>query len=123
MRHLDQSRIYHPLLKVGGGQAFDTVAQAVVSDVRGDSGVEVIPGWSLHLIQDQGLAALSPTAQMRYWLIILVIGTALCLIWLYQSISRRLNHQVSGLIDSVERIAQGIWIVRLNPPVAWRSSA
>jgi signal transduction histidine kinase len=98
--------IYTPLLDVPGDRLFDIVGQPVDKDTSINTSYDLLPNWSLKLRQNKDLSS-PPSAEMRYWLILLVLFTAAGLLLLHWYISKRLNRQLDKLIDRVESIAAG----------------
>jgi two-component system sensor histidine kinase AtoS len=113
LRGLDQGAAFRVFLQAGDGNAYDVVGQPANILNASTQQLTLLPGWSLHVIQDRELVML-PVEKMRYWLIILMVCTVVGLLWLHMSISRRLNRQVECLIDSVEKVALG----NLETPVS-----
>jgi two-component system sensor histidine kinase AtoS len=97
---------YTPLLNVPGNRLFDIVGQPVDKATNIDTSYDLLPNWSLKLRQNKDLSS-PPSAEMRYWLILLVLLTAAGLLLLHWYISKRLNRQLDTLIDRVERVAAG----------------
>ncbi|MEH6627806.1 MAG: HAMP domain-containing sensor histidine kinase [Motiliproteus sp.] len=106
LRDLDRGSTFRVFLQAGDNYSYDVVGQPVNIADSPTQQLALIPGWSLHVIQDAGLV-MSSVERMRYWLIFLMACTVAGLLWLHMSISRRLNRQVECLIDSVEKVAQG----------------
>ncbi|MEH6823774.1 MAG: ATP-binding protein [Motiliproteus sp.] len=106
LRGLDQSSTFRVFLQAGDGNTYDVLGQPVnISDAPTQQ-LDLLPGWSLHVIQNPNLV-MSSVERMRYWLILLMACTVAGLLWLHMSVSRRLNRQVESLIHSVEKVAQG----------------
>jgi len=97
---------YTPFLDVPGDRLFDIVGQPVDKNASINTRYELLPNWSLKLRQNKDLSS-PPSAEMRYWLILLVLFTAAGLLLLHWYISKRLNRQLDKLIDRVESIAAG----------------
>lgn len=98
--------IYTPLLSVPGERLFDLVGQPVDKETVSHADYDLLPNWSLKLRQNKDLSS-TPSAEMRYWLILLVLLTAAGLLALHWYISKRLNRQLDTLIERVERVAAG----------------
>ncbi|MFT6916315.1 MAG: two-component system sensor histidine kinase HydH [Motiliproteus sp.] len=105
-RGLDQSSTFRVFLQAGDGNTYDILGQPVTITGAPTQQVALLPGWSLHVIQNPSLV-MSSVERMRYWLILLMACTVAGLLWLHMSISRRLNRQVESLIHSVEKVALG----------------
>ena len=116
-RSLQVGGVFKPLIQVPDGRTYDVVGQPVEPPRNGLNQYPMIPGWNLQLIQNRDLVE-PPSAQMRYWLIILVSGTAAALLIIHLGISRRLKHQVDTLVQSVEQVAAG----DLESPIRQSSS-
>ncbi len=105
MKGLDQPHTYRSVLRVSSGQTYDVVGQPIEAKVSSFQR-EILPGWSLHLLQNHGLVS-TPIEQMRIWLIVLVVCTVVGLLLLHFNISRKLNQQVDSIVKSVEQVAAG----------------
>lgn len=116
-RTLQVGGVFKPLISVPDGRTYDIVGQPVDSAQKIISRYQMAPGWTLQLVQNRELVE-PPSAQMRYWLILLVIGTAAALLIIHLAISRRLKRQVDTLVHSVEQVAAG----DLESPIAQVSS-
>ncbi|SEG18394.1 sensor histidine kinase [Marinobacterium lutimaris] len=116
-RTLQVGGVFKPLISVPDGRTYDIVGQPVDSTQKIITRYQMAPGWTLQLVQNQELVE-PPSAQMRYWLILLVIGTAAALLIIHLAISRRLKRQVDTLVHSVEQVAAG----DLESPIAQVSS-
>tara|TARA_R110001583_G_scaffold195486_1_gene374125 strand:- start:13182 stop:14930 length:1749 start_codon:yes stop_codon:yes gene_type:complete len=106
LRGLDQSSTFRVFLQAGDGNTYDVLGQPVNIADAPTQQLALLPGWSLHVIQNPNLV-MSSVERMRYWLILLMACTVAGLLWLHMSISRRLNRQVESLILSVEKVALG----------------
>ncbi len=113
---VQQGGIYKPLLQVPDGRRFDMVGQPV-NQPNAQFHQSLIDDWSLHLVQNHELVT-SPSESMRYWLILLVLGTAAGLLLLHLYLSNRLSQQVDTLVTRVEQVAAG----DLDTPVLPSSS-
>lgn len=109
--------VFKPLISVPDGRTYDIVGQPVESSQRIINQSTLAPGWKLQLVQNRELVE-PPSAQMRYWLIVLVFGTAAALLIIHLAISRRLKRQVDALVQSVEQVASG----DLESPIAQSTS-
>jgi len=67
---------------------------------------DFIPGWHIRL-QWLGDPLLSPLESARYWLIFLAIAVALGVIFLSRHLSKRIERQVTPLIEGASRVASG----------------
>lgn len=105
-RSLQVGGIFKPLISLADGRTYDVVGQPVQPPQEILSTHSVLPGWQLQLIQNRELVQ-PPSAQLRYWLIVLVLGTAAALLVIHLGISRRLKHQVDSLVQGVEQLAAG----------------
>lgn len=110
--------VYTPFLDVPGDRLFDIVGQPVDRETSINTSYNLLANWSLKLRQNKDLSS-PPSAEMRYWLILLVLLTAAGLLLLHWYISKRLNRQLDKLIDRVESIAAG----DLDSPVPLQSGA
>jgi two-component system sensor histidine kinase HydH len=106
LRGLDQSSTFRVFLQAGDNHTYDVLGQPVNITDAPTKRLALLPGWSLHVIQNPNLV-MSSVERMRYWLILLMACTVVGLLWLHMSISRRLNRQVESLIHSVEKVALG----------------
>jgi len=106
LRNLDNVSAYRVLLRVSDGRVYDVVGQLIEENIIANHRLTLLPGWWLYLMQDRELV-MSPAERMRYWLILLMGCAVAGLLWLYMSISQRLNRQTGSLIESVEKVAQG----------------
>lgn len=104
-RSLQLGGVYKTLLSTPDGRYYDTVGQPA-SPSGNFSQHELVPGWTLQLIQNSELVE-PPSAQMRYWLIGLLASTMISLMLLHWYLSRRLKRQVDVLVRSVEQVANG----------------
>ncbi|WP_055462160.1 two-component system sensor histidine kinase NtrB [Marinomonas fungiae] len=105
LKSLSTDGIFTPYLSTPGDRYFDIVGQP--AELLGISqSFDLISNWSISLNQN-GVLAEPPSAALRYWLIVLVLFTAACLLIVHWYISRRLNTQVSSLIEGIERVASG----------------
>lgn len=116
-RKLQIGGVFKPLIRVPDGRLYDVVGQPVAASHNPLEQYPIAPGWHLQLVQNQKLVE-PPSAQMRYWLIILVVGTAAALLVIHLAISRRLKQQVDALVQSVEQVAAG----DLESPIRQSSS-
>lgn len=106
MRDLVLPGIQRPLLEVPDGRLYDPVGQLSTFAGKAAFETEILPGWRLHLRRER-LAVTAPSMSMRYWLVLLVAGIIVAIVWIYSRVSARLNRQIDGLVERVEKVARG----------------
>lgn len=105
LKSLNADGIFAPYSSTPGNRLFDIEGQPAKHQDNSQT-FQLISNWHISLNQNGGLAE-PLSATLGYRLIALVLLTAACLLVVHWYISRRLNTQVSNLIEGIERVASG----------------
>lgn len=123
MHNLTMSGLRKPTLETPDGIFYDAVGLVQKDQKKYDLQLlsEMIPGWKLFLSKT-AIRAASPTTQVRYFLLLTALLTALVILYLHYDISYRLNHQIDRLVKRVERVARGDIETPLKVAGSWEVS-
>ncbi|MDV7341223.1 ATP-binding protein [Terasakiella sp. A23] len=95
-------------LKTPDGKFYDAAgrAQDLPNRAKLRNVIEILPGWQVYLDHDTSVT-IPQSKQVRYFLILTAIITALVILYLNYSVSNRINKQIGHLLRRVEKVAQG----------------
>ncbi|MGB0683193.1 MAG: sensor histidine kinase [Magnetovibrionaceae bacterium] len=112
--------LLEPALKVQDGTFYDPVGLVIPSERRTEfhSALDILPGWQLR-VRNEAIRVVEPLVQVRYFLLLAAIFTAMAVIYLHYDISYRINSQIESLIKRVERVAHGRTETKLNVGGNW----
>jgi two-component system, NtrC family, sensor histidine kinase HydH len=100
--------IRQPYLQTPNGDLYDSVGLIDKDEtvLQTEFVSEIIPGWRMYL-KNETAKVIPPNKQVRYFLLLTAVFTALVILYLHYSISYRLNQQIERLVKRVERVAKG----------------
>ncbi|MGH1485494.1 MAG: ATP-binding protein [Cellvibrionaceae bacterium] len=95
---------YEPLIMTPNQEALSVVGRIMEPTALLAQSKEFLPGWSIALKNTGGIIK---EPDIRRWLLLVVVASALGVTWLFVSMSKRLAHMITPLNDGAQAIASG----------------